>query len=496
MSGVRQQVVARDEDGMRLDRWFATHFPQVDLRPPAEAAPLRPGPRRQRPGQDQHAARRRGRWSASRRSSDAPERAAGQLDTQGRPVPARPDPLRGRRHLRLQQAARPRLAGRQRHQAAHGRAAEEPAQQAGRSRRASSTASTATPRAASSSPRPRRRPPISARCSRRARRARSTGPSSSAIRTRGRAASRASSPSRRRPTASRWWWSPNGTPGAQHSMSYYSTTDTAGRRFAWVTLKPVTGRTHQLRVHMAQLGNPIIGDPRYFNIENWEAPEELSDGPPPPRPPHRPAAARRQPARRLGAAAAAHGADLRRAWLRRRALRRPGQRSRRGLITTAASAGMIRAVVRSRVRSNSGTEGGHCHESTARRRVRRGSLSCRRSGRRRAGRGQHDLLHHQRRQRRRRQSRRPRRRRRHLHEARRSRRRRRQDLARLSQRRGRQRQGPHRRRPVAELQGRRDRHRRRQPPQRRQQHHQGDRRSPRPARWSTAVATSRTSTTS
>ena len=29
MSGVRQQVVARDEDGMRLDRWFQTHFPQV-----------------------------------------------------------------------------------------------------------------------------------------------------------------------------------------------------------------------------------------------------------------------------------------------------------------------------------------------------------------------------------------------------------------------------------------------------------------------------------
>ena len=29
MSGVRQQIVARDEDGMRLDRWFATHFPQV-----------------------------------------------------------------------------------------------------------------------------------------------------------------------------------------------------------------------------------------------------------------------------------------------------------------------------------------------------------------------------------------------------------------------------------------------------------------------------------
>ena len=70
----------------------------------------------------------------------------------------------------------------------------------------------------------------------------------------------------------------NGTPGAQHSMSYYSTTDTASRRFAWVTLKPVTGRTHQLRVHMAQLGTPIIGDPRYFNIENWQGAAGLSEG--------------------------------------------------------------------------------------------------------------------------------------------------------------------------------------------------------------------------
>ena len=70
----------------------------------------------------------------------------------------------------------------------------------------------------------------------------------------------------------------NGEPGAVHSQSYYSTTDTASRRFAWVTLKPVTGRTHQLRVHMAQLGTPIIGDPRYFNIENWEGADELGEG--------------------------------------------------------------------------------------------------------------------------------------------------------------------------------------------------------------------------
>ncbi len=67
-------------------------------------------------------------------------------------------------------------------------------------------------------------------------------------------------------------------PAAQHSKTFYSVTDTAGQRFAWVTLKPVTGRTHQLRVHMAQLGNPIIGDPRYFNIENWEGAPGLAEG--------------------------------------------------------------------------------------------------------------------------------------------------------------------------------------------------------------------------
>lgn len=70
----------------------------------------------------------------------------------------------------------------------------------------------------------------------------------------------------------------NGAPGAVHSSSYYSTTDTASRRFAWVTLKPVTGRTHQLRVHMAQLGTPIIDDPRYFNIENWQPAPGLGEG--------------------------------------------------------------------------------------------------------------------------------------------------------------------------------------------------------------------------
>jgi len=71
---------------------------------------------------------------------------------------------------------------------------------------------------------------------------------------------------------------PDGTPEAVHSITYYSTTDTAAQRFAWVTLKPMTGRTHQLRVHMAELKTPILDDPRYFNIENWESPVGLGQG--------------------------------------------------------------------------------------------------------------------------------------------------------------------------------------------------------------------------
>ncbi len=64
----------------------------------------------------------------------------------------------------------------------------------------------------------------------------------------------------------------HGEPDADHSESYYRVIDTAGQNLSWLELKPVTGRTHQLRVHTAHIGHPIIGDPKYFNIENWELP--------------------------------------------------------------------------------------------------------------------------------------------------------------------------------------------------------------------------------
>jgi 23S rRNA pseudouridine955/2504/2580 synthase len=39
--------------------------------------------------------------------------------------------------------------------------------------------------------------------------------------------------------------------------------DRASTKVAWVSLKPVTGRQHQLRAHMDLLGTPIIGDQKY-----------------------------------------------------------------------------------------------------------------------------------------------------------------------------------------------------------------------------------------
>ena len=43
----------------------------------------------------------------------------------------------------------------------------------------------------------------------------------------------------------------------------YRVIERAGNRACWVELQPYTGRTHQLRVHMAAIGHPIVGDGKY-----------------------------------------------------------------------------------------------------------------------------------------------------------------------------------------------------------------------------------------
>ena len=47
------------------------------------------------------------------------------------------------------------------------------------------------------------------------------------------------------------------------AVSLYSVVDHAANKLAWVALWPLTGRTHQLRVHMAAIGTPILGDVKY-----------------------------------------------------------------------------------------------------------------------------------------------------------------------------------------------------------------------------------------
>ena len=110
----------------------------------------------------------------------------------------------------------------------------------------------------------------------------------------------------------------HGEDGADHAVSHYRVVEQAAQTLSWLEMEPHTGRTHQLRVHAAHIGCPIIGDPKYFEADqNWDFPGGMQN--------RLHLHARRivipHPGpwrdRRHGAAAAAYAAELEPARLRR-----------------------------------------------------------------------------------------------------------------------------------------------------------------------------------
>ncbi|MCC3304643.1 RluA family pseudouridine synthase [Sneathiella sp. HT1-7] len=53
----------------------------------------------------------------------------------------------------------------------------------------------------------------------------------------------------------------------QTAVTDYSVVEVAAQKACWVAFKPLTGRTHQLRVHAVGLGTPIVGDGKYGGTE-------------------------------------------------------------------------------------------------------------------------------------------------------------------------------------------------------------------------------------
>lgn len=65
-------------------------------------------------------------------------------------------------------------------------------------------------------------------------------------------------------------------PEGQKAQSLYQLIDSAGNKVSWLALMPLTGRTHQLRVHCQSMGTPILGDKKYGKNETLDGLESFS----------------------------------------------------------------------------------------------------------------------------------------------------------------------------------------------------------------------------
>lgn len=63
----------------------------------------------------------------------------------------------------------------------------------------------------------------------------------------------------------------------KNAVTYYAVIERAHNKAAWIALMPVTGRTHQLRVHCVALGTPILGDGKYAGAKAYFARDSLSN---------------------------------------------------------------------------------------------------------------------------------------------------------------------------------------------------------------------------
>jgi 23S rRNA pseudouridine955/2504/2580 synthase len=64
-------------------------------------------------------------------------------------------------------------------------------------------------------------------------------------------------------------------PRAEPAQTEFVTVSRAAQTAAWLALRPITGRTHQLRAHMLAVGHPILGDPKYYDAASMALSGEL-----------------------------------------------------------------------------------------------------------------------------------------------------------------------------------------------------------------------------